>query len=383
MGPASEANKPIADLFTDTTVLFADIAGFTAWSSVREPTQVFTLLETVYGAFDNIAQRRGVFKVETIGDSYVAVTGLPDPRADHAVIMARFAKDCRQQFNELCSILEEKLGPETGDLRLRLGLHSGPVTAGVLRGQKSRFQLFGDTVNTAARMESTGVRNRVHISEETAKLIKDAGKVHWLTPREEMVEAKGKGKLSTYWVFEKKDRRMSTASTVSTSTTSDNSSQSSESSLRIENVKNFSYDRRRRLIDWNVDLFSGSIRKIVARRIGSCNNRSITNKKGNGKVNSNRRASASSATTTTADDNNDKTVLDEVVEIIELPSYDAKASFSQEDPQSICLDDDVMLQLKKYIFTISAKYNENAFHNFEHASHVTMSVAKLLSRMSL
>merc|ERR1712241_516376 len=111
---ASESNRPIADLFTDTTVLFADIAGFTAWSSVREPTQVFTLLETVYGAFDTIAARRGVFKVETIGDSYVAVTGLPDPRKDHAVVMAKFARDCRQQFNELCSILESSLGPETG-----------------------------------------------------------------------------------------------------------------------------------------------------------------------------------------------------------------------------------------------------------------------------
>merc|ERR1712176_1376579 len=106
------------------------------------------------------------------------------------------------------------------------------------------------------------------------------------TPREEMVEAKGKGQLSTYWVFEKKDRRMSTASTISTSTTSDNSSQSSESSLRID-VKNFSYDRRRRLIDWNVDLFCGSIRKIVARRLGSYSNRFVTNNKGKGKVSSN------------------------------------------------------------------------------------------------
>jgi len=175
---------------------------------------------------------------------------------------------------------------------------------------------------------------------------------------------------------------MSTASTISTSTTSDNSSQSSESSLRID-VKNFSYDRRRRLIDWNVDLFSGSIRKIVARRVGSYNDRLIsTNKKGKGRVNSGRPLSASGTTiTANNNNNNDKTVLDEVVEIIELPSYDPKASFSQEDPQSICLDDDVMLQLKKYIFTISARYNENAFHNFEHASHVTMSVAKLLSRI--
>lgn len=81
--------KPIADLFTETTVIFADIAGFTAWSSVREPSQVFTLLETIYRAFDEIAKTRRVFKVETVGDCYVAVTGLPDPLPNHAVAMAR------------------------------------------------------------------------------------------------------------------------------------------------------------------------------------------------------------------------------------------------------------------------------------------------------
>lgn len=75
---------PIADLYTDTTIMFADIAGFTAWSSAREPQQVFVLLETVYAAFDEIAVKRRVYKVETVGDCYVAVTGLPDPRKDHA-----------------------------------------------------------------------------------------------------------------------------------------------------------------------------------------------------------------------------------------------------------------------------------------------------------
>src|SRR3569832_3009032 len=125
----------------ETTVMFADIAGFTAWSSIREPTQVFTLLEALYGACDSIARKRGVFKVETIGDSYVAVCGLPLPRKDHAVVMARFARDCRNKMNELTRQLEKTLGPDTGDLRLRFGLNSGPVTAGVLRGEKSRFQV--------------------------------------------------------------------------------------------------------------------------------------------------------------------------------------------------------------------------------------------------
>lgn len=140
--------------------LLPKISGFTAWSSVREPAQVFVLLETIYQSFDKIAKQRKVFKVETVGDCYVAVCGLPEPRKDHAVVMALFARDCMKKMKELVRELEVTLGPDTADLANRFGLHSGPCTAGVLRGERARFQLFGDTVNTAARMESTGLRNR-------------------------------------------------------------------------------------------------------------------------------------------------------------------------------------------------------------------------------
>ena len=177
--------KPIADLFPETTILFADIAGFTAWSSVREPTQVFILLETLYRAFDEIAKRRRVFKVETVGDCYVAVTGLPDPRKDHAIAMSRFARECMLRMQVLVRKLEVTLGPDTGDLSMRMGLHSGPVTAGVLRGERSRFQLFGDTMNTAARMEHTGLRDRIQVSQETADLLIAAGKTTWVTRRDD------------------------------------------------------------------------------------------------------------------------------------------------------------------------------------------------------
>jgi class 3 adenylate cyclase len=131
------SDQPIADLFPHCTVLFADIAGFTAWSSTREPAQVFTLLQAVYQNFDTIAKRRRVFKVETIGDSYIAVTGLPEPQAAHASIMARFAWDCLIRMGEIAKELESTLGPDTGDLSMRFGLHSGPVTAGVLKGEVS------------------------------------------------------------------------------------------------------------------------------------------------------------------------------------------------------------------------------------------------------
>jgi class 3 adenylate cyclase len=205
---------PIADLYPNCTVLFADIAGFTAWSSNRSPTEVFKLLETMYGLFDKIAHKYSVFKIETIGDCYVAVTGLPKPQEIHAIIMCRFANACIVRMSQMMHVLVEKLGPDTANLSMRVGLHSGPVTAGVLRGEKARFQLFGDTVNTAARMESTGQKGRIHVSECTATLLINAGKQAWITARDELVQAKGKGEMQTYWV---KPPDVGTKSTTTTS----------------------------------------------------------------------------------------------------------------------------------------------------------------------
>ena len=102
---------PIASSYPETTVMFADIKGFTHWSAERKPTEVFHLLETLYGAFDELAKKYGVFKVETIGDTYVAVVGLPKPRKEHATVMVRFAKRCLLKMTELTRKLEATLGP--------------------------------------------------------------------------------------------------------------------------------------------------------------------------------------------------------------------------------------------------------------------------------
>lgn len=131
---------------------------------------------------------------------YVAATGLPTPQNDHPVRMVRFARDCMYKLGIVLSDLVDRLGEDTVELRMRVGIHSGPTTGGVLRGKKGRFQLFGDTVNTASRMESTGMPGRVHISQTTADALKARGKSAWFTPRDDQVEAKGKGFLQTYWV---------------------------------------------------------------------------------------------------------------------------------------------------------------------------------------
>ena len=125
----------------------------------------------------------------------VAVVGLPEPNPDHGVVMARFANDILLKMDHLTKVLEVTLGPDTAALGLRVGLHSGPVTAGVLRGDRARFQLFGDTVNTCQRIEHTGKPGRIHCSFETAEILKRSGKEAWLVKRNEGVLAKGK-----HWV---------------------------------------------------------------------------------------------------------------------------------------------------------------------------------------
>ncbi|KAL3924987.1 MAG: hypothetical protein SGILL_000700 [Bacillariaceae sp.] len=155
-------SKPIADLFPETTIMFADIVGFTAWSSEREPSQVFVLLEKIYREFDRIAQRRRVFKVEVVGDCYVAVCGLPDPRPNHALTMAKYSRDCLTTMKEKCLELEVELGPDTTELGIRIGLHSGPVVAGVLRGEKARSNgAYNHDAYGHVPLEDEEKRNRV------------------------------------------------------------------------------------------------------------------------------------------------------------------------------------------------------------------------------
>lgn len=211
-------SKAIAEYYENSTILFADLAGFTAWSAKRKPDEVFFLLETLYQAFDKIALRRKVYKIETVGDCYVAVTGVPEAQPDHAVIMCNFAKDCQVKMSQLISnVLEDKLGGDTANLSFRVGMHSGPITGGVLRGQKSRFQLFGDTINTASRVESNGVPNKIHVSQATADELKVHGYGSWLVPREDIVMAKGKGEMKTYFVDVTQTKSLGTKSSITIS----------------------------------------------------------------------------------------------------------------------------------------------------------------------
>jgi class 3 adenylate cyclase len=175
--------------------MFADIVGFNAWSSEREPHQIFQLLEILYQKFDLIAQQMGIVKIESNGDSYIAVAGLLEHKSNHAITMARFSVECKLAMSTVIEEMELILGPGTADLGIRFGLHSGPVIAGILHEVRQRLQLFGDTVNIASRLEATSSSGSIHVSQETASLIAFGGMKNWLFERSDLVYIKGKGNL--------------------------------------------------------------------------------------------------------------------------------------------------------------------------------------------
>ena len=284
--------------------------------------------------------------------------------------MARYARDCLAQMHQLTKKLEVQLGPDTTDLNMRFGLHSGPVTAGVLRGERARFQLFGDTVNTASRMETTGQRGLIQVSQETASLLMAAGKEHWVAPRSEKVYAKGKGELQTYWLSA--DTSENKAQSVATSEASaENMSPEEAEKKRLANeeekmemeVRTIEA-KQQRLIDWNTALLSRQLALVIAQR----------------KVLGCKPGPQYRITTMEKErDNAQGTILDEVVEVINLPKFDSRVGALDSNPKN--LDEAVQIQLREYVQTVAAMYRENPFHNFEHASHVTMSTVKLLSRI--
>eukprot|EP00977_Amphora_coffeiformis_P003945 scaffold792_cov163-Amphora_coffeaeformis.AAC.4 len=351
--------------------------------------RVFQLLETLYSAFDKIAKRRKVFKVEvslswrsttfstfvdmcthnhtqsqTIGDCYVAATGLPEKMDNHFIVMARFARDCLEKMQDELMFLESSLGPDTGSLGMRIGIHSGPVTAGVLRGERARFQLFGDTVNTTARIESTGAKNRIHVSEQTANLLISAGKQDWVQQRTDRVTAKGKGELQTYWLT------CSRPSDADKSVSDDNDMSTTQHSVEEPQIcENTLSQKEIRLIDWNVDVLSRFLRNIQtwretrgtpAQTSASAALKHIESRFASGSI----------------------TSFDEIQDVIQLPTASVSGKISDvEETNKGNFSESVLSELSQFVTAISSMHNKNSFHNFEHASHVQMSVAKLLSRI--
>lgn len=179
----------IADNFPDVSVLFADIVGFTKFSAGVNPEKLVILLNEIFSEFDNIADNCGLEKIKTIGDSYMAAAGIPVPVADHAVRAAHMALD----MMDALGAFNRRSGYA---LQMRIGINSGAVVAGIIGKRKFIYDLWGDTVNTASRMESHGVPGRIQIMEDTRRQI---GASFELEERG-MIDVKGRGEMFTWFL---------------------------------------------------------------------------------------------------------------------------------------------------------------------------------------
>ena len=178
----------VAESHDEVTVVFADLCGFTPLAAELSATQVVELLNEVFSRFDELCAEHGVEKIKTIGDAYMAVAGVPQPRADHAEACADLALAMRAEVGKLAAQLGRPMD-------FRIGMHMGPVIAGVIGSSKFAYDLWGDTVNTAARMEAHGVPGQIQVTAELADRLRSRG--YELRERGP-VDVKGKGVLTTW-----------------------------------------------------------------------------------------------------------------------------------------------------------------------------------------
>ena len=181
-----KGEKNISGSYPEVTILFSDLVGFTKMSSTKSPADLVKLLNDLFTRFDKRAEELGLEKIKTIGDAYMAVGGLPIPRSDHAIIAADMALGMYQDLTEFNQA-------NGSDLQMRIGLNSGPVVAGVIGFTKFSYDLWGNTVNTASRMESTSAIGRVQITPATAEALTG----HFILEERELIECKGLGPILT------------------------------------------------------------------------------------------------------------------------------------------------------------------------------------------
>ena len=184
------ARNIIADKYDDASVLFADIAGFTERASDMEPEQLILFLDRLYGDFDALVDKHGLEKIKVSGDSYMVVSGVPQPRADHIEALAALALD----MAEAAGVLKDSRGDA---LPLRIGLASGPVVAGVVGSRRFFYDVWGDAVNVASRMETTDSIGRIQVPEEVYRRLKD----DFVFQERGVVQVKGKGLMRTWYLI--------------------------------------------------------------------------------------------------------------------------------------------------------------------------------------
>ena len=185
-----QGEEVIADGFPEVTVLFADLVDFTRRSQDTTPERVVQVLDDLFSALDELAERHRLEKIKTVGDAYMAVGGLPEPRSDHAEAVAEMALAVREEVGR-------HLDPAGRPLAVRIGIDTGPVEAGVIGTAKFSYDLWGDTVNTASRMESHGIAGCIQVTERTYQRLRDGYRFQRRGP----IPVRGMGEMVTYFLL--------------------------------------------------------------------------------------------------------------------------------------------------------------------------------------
>jgi class 3 adenylate cyclase len=185
--------RAIAEHFDDVTILFADIVGFTPLSARLKPIDLVNLLNHIFSQFDQLAQQYGLEKIKTIGDAYMVVGGLPVSKENHAEAIAQMALDMQQAILQFQAKTHESF-------QIRIGINTGSVIAGVIGINKFIYDLWGDAVNVASRMESSGVPGRIQVTAQTYERLRDQFEFE----ERGAIAVKGKGKMTTYWLLGRK-----------------------------------------------------------------------------------------------------------------------------------------------------------------------------------
>lgn len=188
-----QGETTIADSFSDVTVMFADLVGFTKLSSHLSPAELVELLNRIFSEFDKLADRYGLEKIKTIGDAYMVVGGLPTPTENHAEAIASMAIDIQAAIAKMRTKGDQPLS-------IRIGINTGPVEAGVIGTKKFTYDLWGDTVNIASRMESLGVPGGIQVTVATYERLRDK----YLFEDRGVLQVKGKGDMMTYLLLGRK-----------------------------------------------------------------------------------------------------------------------------------------------------------------------------------
>jgi adenylate cyclase len=182
--------QPIADQFSSASILFADVVDFTPYSERLPPAEVVGVLDHLFSHFDVLAERHGLEKIKTIGDCYMVAAGVPSPRPDHARALALMALDMQAAMSSVDEVGHLGLG-------LRVGINSGPVVAGVIGRKRFVYDLWGDAVNTASRMESHGTSGRIQITRPTMELLAD----EFVCESRGTITVKGKGEMEVWYLI--------------------------------------------------------------------------------------------------------------------------------------------------------------------------------------